>query len=300
MARSFFALFSSFLVGMLAGVLAMGSWGSAPDGAYPPELASGHPAAETSQPLNGAAQGAALAKPAPANPAPGTGQVPEEDDADGDRLRVLTAAWAGIQDELRQLKGRVSGLEQRLAASSSAGEPTRPDRPANEEERRARLLEAGVASELAAEIVGREAKNELDRLELRDVALREGWFGSDRYREELGRLEAQEPDLRAEIGDEAYDRYLYAAGADNRVRIGSVIPGSAAEEAGLAAGDLIEAYDDGRIFTFAGLQDATSEGERGDLVPVDIKRQDGSRLQAWLPRGPLGVRLDRTRADPDA
>ena len=74
---------------------------------------------------------------------------------------------------------------------------------------------------------------------------------------------------------------------------------SSEEEAGLQPGDLIELYGDTRVLWFEDLSTATSEGERGELVPVRIRRDDGI-VETWLPRGPLGVRMDRARVDPDA
>lgn len=289
-----------FLAGTLAGALATGGLRPALDATQP---ADPIPLPETDVPSrtpDGEVGNVTMTAATQNLPMGASDRATEQEDSDRDGLKELMLAWTKMQEDLLRLQGRVSGLEQKLAASAPVDESVRPDRPATEQDRRALLLRSGVAMDVAAEIVSREAQNELDRLELRDLALREGWFGSERYREEVGRLDEERPDLRTEIGEEAYDRYLYSAGADNRVRVNSVIPGSAAEEAGLGAGDLIETYDGGRIFTFSGLRNATAAGERGELVPVDIRRQDGSRLQAWLPRGPLGVRLDLTRADPDA
>jgi hypothetical protein len=307
MGRYPISLAAAFLAGMLAGVLATAAW--EPE----PETASGLPA-ERSRDTAGASS--------PIEPTDAPTPVPPEtesalaavmgetqpkaagsmDDRANltDRLRELTTGWVRMQEELARLRGRVAGLEQRISAHTPATEPQRPERPVPPQDRRATLIEAGVVEDLAADIVWREGQYELDRLELRDQAVREGWFGSERYREEAARLEADKPDLRSEVGDDAYDRYLFAAGEDNRVKVNSTISGSPAEAAGLRAGDLIETYDGGRIFSFSGLRDATSDGERGELVPVDIRRPDGSRVQAWLPRGPLGVRLDMSRADPDA
>lgn len=47
------------------------------------------------------------------------------------------------------------------------------------------------------------------------------------------------------------------------------------------------------------LREATAAGERGEPIAVKLPRADGSRVDVWLPRGPLGVRLDLSRADPD-
>ena len=103
--------------------------------------------------------------------------------------------------------------------------------------------------------------------------------------------------LREELGDAAYDRYLYATGEDNRVRVDGIIPGSVAELAGLQPGDLIETYAGQPLFGYADLRDATAGGERGDLVRVQVRR-GGQVLDLNLSRGPLGVQLDTARAEP--
>ena len=256
------------------------------------------PAAFGASTAEGGADTAPFVDPAP-DPA-GKEAATTGDRALAARLEAMTAGWTRMEQEIGRLNGRIDVLERRLAAAAATpmAEPAVP--PDTPEQRRSALVKAGVAEDLAAELLWRESQGELERLEVRDLALREGWFGSDRYREEMARLEAQAPDLRSELGDEVYDRYLFNAGEENRVRVATVIPGSAAEEAGLAAGDLIEVYGDTRVFSFGELRRATAAGERGELVPVQVVRQDGARLQAWLPRGPLGVRLDLTRMDPDA
>lgn len=213
------------------------------------------------------------------------------------RLRAMTAGWSRMEQQVALLANRVDQLERRLSAAQASDPPEPAD---TGDGRRSAMVRAGVAEDLAADLLWRESQAELERLEIRDLALREGWFGTERYREELSRLEGQVPDLRGELGDEVYDRYLFHAGEENRVRVASVIPGSAAEAAGLAPGDVIDAYGGNRIFSFGELRTATSAGERGELVAVQVLRPDGARMEAWLPRGPLGVRLDLTRMDPDA
>jgi membrane-associated protease RseP (regulator of RpoE activity) len=219
-------------------------------------------------------------------------------------LQAMGVAQARLQQEMARLRERVEGLEQRMTASKQTSEsatqvPERPSRQATSEDRRAALVAAGVAEERAADLIWRQGQQELDRLDLRDVATREGWFGTDRYREEITQIQEDAIDMRKEIGEEVYDRYLFATGEDNRVAIDSIIPGSTAEEAGLQPGDFIESYGDTRVFRFEDLRTATSEGKRGELTQVQIRRGD-SIVDAWIPRGPLGVRMDRARVDPDA
>jgi len=219
------------------------------------------------------------------------------------RLRDMTAGWTRFQDELARLQGRVASLEQRLAAvaepNAGGDKLERPARPNTQEDRRSTLIKSGLEYDLAADLVWRQDRNELDRLELRDLAIREGWYRSDRYRKEKRRLAKEAPDLRLEVGDEIYDRYLFASGLDNHVSVISVIADSPAEGAGIQPGDIVDTYAGERIFTQAELRSATTDGELGELVPVQLRRPDGSRVQIWLPRGPLGIRMGLTRADPE-
>lgn len=301
------SLFGAFLFGALAGAVAVGGWIAAPVPGESP-VAEGSPG--TGDAATVEQSGRALATTVvpelvtsgdtPASAPETASQTAGESDAWDGRLTEMTAGWTRLQEAIMRLDRRVSDLETRLGGASAAADAGSPERPATAEDRRAVLTGAGVAEDLAADIVWREAQYELDRLELRDLAIREGWFRSDRYREEFARVEREKPDLRAEIGDDAFDRYLFGAGEDNRVRISSVIAGSSAETAGLNPGDLIERYDGNRVFSFTELREATTEGDRGELVPVEIRRADGRRDQLWLPRGPLGVRMDLIRTDPDA
>jgi len=219
------------------------------------------------------------------------------------RLREMTVGWARFQGELARLQGRVVSLEQRLAAvaepAGGGDKLERPARPSIPEDRRSALVKSGMEYDLAADLVWRQDRNELDRLELRDLAIREGWFRSDRYRQDMRRLKKENPDLRAEVGDEIYDRYLFASGHDNRVRVTSVIADSPAEVAGIQPGDIVDTYAGEQIFTQTELRSATSDGERGELVPVQLRRTDGSSVQIWLPRGPLGVRMGLIHVDPE-
>jgi len=208
-------------------------------------------------------------------------------------LTALRAAEARIAD----LQARLANLERALAEQDRAEQPDRPKGPRTPDERRDALVSAGVDRGLADDILWRESRLELDRLNLRDLAVREGWIGSDRYRDELNQLAGEDRSVREEIGDAAWDRYLYNTGGDNRVAVAAVIQGSAAEGAGLRPGDLVESYAGERVFGFAELRDATTEGESGELVAVRVRR-GGGVVDLWVPRGPLGVRMEMSRAEP--
>ena len=105
--------------------------------------------------------------------------------------------------------------------------------------------------------------------------------------------------LREELGDADYDRYLYATGQSNRVRVAEVIETSPGAQAGLQAGDVVLSYGGERVFNFRELIALTSAGEPGEMVAVELVR-DGSTTQVYLPRGPIGmVGGRRARVDPN-
>ncbi len=218
------------------------------------------------------------------------------------RLEELSQGWGRMQAELVALQQRVVSLERRpLPVVDDAGVDGGSDaaRPRTPQEQRDALVRAGVAAGTADEILWRRSQAELDRLELRDQALREGWLGTDRYREEMRALNAERVSLRDELDVDAYDRYLYETGESNRVSVDSVIAGSAGDESGLMPGDVIERYGDQLVLDFNDLRSATSAGARGELVPVQVRR-GGQLVEVWLPRGPIGIRLDAARVDPNS
>ena len=165
------------------------------------------------------------------------------------------------------------------------------------QERVESLIAAGVDEQTAANIQARRDQQQLARLELIDQAAREGWSDSDQLQQRLSELNAERVDLRDELGDDAYDRYLYESGDANRVSIASIINGSAADTAGLEVDDSIISYDNQRIFRVRELQEATRSGTKGEYVQVFFDR-NGQYLSTNIPRGPLGVTLDTSSISP--
>lgn len=159
------------------------------------------------------------------------------------------------------------------------------------------LVSAGVDIDTAEQIQARQSQFQLQRLELYDLAEREGWEGTERFNEQLAALNEQRPNLREELGDSGYDRFLFESGRNNRVRIDSIIDGSAADLAGLQIGDLVVDYADSKIFSTRQLRNTTREGSRGESIIVTVDRQ-GQRVFVEVPRGPLGVGLDAEQQNP--
>lgn len=215
-----------------------------------------------------------------------------------------------LEVQLEALSARIEQLEQegisaaaqetkqtRAVANKPAATADAPLRMTSTALTTENLVNAGISFDLAADIVRRQNEIDLKTLELRDRAVREGYLGTSRYSNELNDLREQDVSLRAEIGGDAYDRYLYSTGQRNRVNITSVMSDSPAEQAGMQTGDVILNYGDSQMFNWSELQDATTLGERGDYVNVTVLR-DGQLLNLWLPRGPLGVRLGSIRVKP--
>jgi C-terminal processing protease CtpA/Prc len=135
---------------------------------------------------------------------------------------------------------------------------------------------------------------ELDRLELSDRAMREGWFMTPRHVEEYRGLDAA---FKADLGEDGYDAYLYATGQDNRVLVRDVLAGSAASAADIQPGDEIVSYNGTKIYTKTELLPQTAAGARGDLVTIDLIRR-GEALSLRVQRGPLGVVLGSAKKAP--
>jgi hypothetical protein len=159
------------------------------------------------------------------------------------------------------------------------------------------LTAAGLDLSEADRLRQRWERYELDKIELNDRALREGFFMTPRHRDEHRALDAG---FRADLGEDGYEAYLVATGKPNRVALRDVIPGSAGSAAGLQPGDEILRYGSTRVFSVQELQLATASGQRGETVPVELLR-DGEPITVYVPRGPLGVALvavERELADP--
>jgi hypothetical protein len=160
-----------------------------------------------------------------------------------------------------------------------------------------RLAAAGLPERDVADLKRVFDEVELERLYLQNQASREGWPQA-RLGAEMNALTDRLLQVRSTYGDETYDWFLYATNRPNRVVVEGVLGGSAAEEAGIRAGDVILSYDRERVFRPGPLVQGTLRGNLDERVDVEVWRQ-GERIQLTLPRGPLGVRLGRKTSPPD-
>jgi hypothetical protein len=246
---------------------------------------------------------------------PTSGQPPDDSvSADqlaqlAEKLNAAIQTHAALENEIIVLKEALDKLGTRVTALEERPEPA-PGQPTTtsvgaEQVDQAQiklvdqLVAGGFERQRATALKKRLDKLDLERLYLRDQATREGWLDSDRYREALDELQARNQSLREELGEDDYDRLLYAMGQFNRVEVSEVMAGSPAQLAGFASRDVLRAYNGRRIFSWDDLQRELRGGDAGEMVLVDVMR-DGRAVQLSIPRGPLGIKLNMKRIAPES
>jgi hypothetical protein len=219
-------------------------------------------------------------------------------------------------DTLTQLQLRVEQAEQervwlaeRIAALEAVtGKPkTYPDPVTKTSESTApaqtfrtsveALIATGIPTEQAAFIQAHLDEYALKQLYMQDRASREGWLKTARYRKEQREAQNAYQELRPEIGDDVYDRMLYALGRTNRVVVRDIMQNSTAEQYDLRANDRIIEYDGQRVFTSQELNTLVTQGADGAPVLLRVQR-DEQQLDFYLPHGPIGIRLASSREQP--
>ncbi len=200
-----------------------------------------------------------------------------------------------LEDQIIELEARLDDLQASIGESGSAASQRAVK--ARAESRRggqpltvAKLVDAGLDQRDAEAIKRRVDDLSMQRLYLRDQAMREGWLGEERYRSESRRIASEQANLQNEFGDENYDRYLYASGRSNRVQIQSVIENSPAYSAGMQTGDRILSYNGQRTYSPSDLRRASMQGSAGEMIALQVDR-NGRRLDLYIPRGPLGIQM---------
>ena len=219
-------------------------------------------------------------------------------------LKQETASRKDLQQQVAHLKDDLKLLASAKAATANESKDnvlsTRPVTNASQNSQwfnSQALVDAGVEQSEADHIQQVYEDVEMQKLYLRDKAVREGWIGQDRYQQERAKLDNKLDGLRDELGDKGYDAYLYASGQPNRVTIVSALDNSPASKAGIQAGDTVLSYDSKRIYSWSDLRQATTQGQPNALVAVELIR-NGTPVTVYVPRGPLGVQLDTQSVAP--
>ena len=212
-----------------------------------------------------------------------------------ERLIVLEDAYLDALGRLAELEASIAPavtaaafpeeLDDNGRQADDADEETRetePERAGRDQRVLLRVEQAGLSVDEYQSYESRAYELYLENFEQEWLQQREAYLNGDR-------IPGSRERLRAELGDDAYDRYLYANGSANRVKVRRVLPGSAAQQAGLNEGDVLLAYDGERLFTFEDLRAASYRGEPGELATLEVRRADGTVTQVALPRGPMGI-----------
>lgn len=137
-------------------------------------------------------------------------------------------------------------------------------------------------------------KAELDKLELRNKATRDGQFRGRTFIQAMSLIQEE---LKSSLSTQDYDRMLYATGQNNRLSVSDTLAGSPAANVGIRIDDQIISYAGERIFHPSHLFRATTKGEAGEMIAVEILRNN-ERLTVYVPRGALGTRFRSIRAAP--
>ena len=216
------------------------------------------------------------------------------------RIRALEQAVSDeryarqlLQEEVFILTGELEMLMASRPSENASGRsasfaevdaaPSGPPRRRGSGSRAERLVQAGFAPGQAEWILQRESQLQMEALQARYEAERTG----DAVNYFQSRTAASDA-LRSELGDAEYERYLAASGRPTSVAVSSVLESSPAQRAGLMPGDEIVSYDGKRVFSMTDLTRQTLEGQPGEQVVVDVRR-DGISMQVVVPRGPIGI-----------
>lgn len=256
-------------------------------------------------PTQNAPQSDSLAAPLAEEDSPVPNPFIIKDDASQNlnRLAYLENELASVKQQLQKINLTLQELSKESGAGSAVARPEESYRKPYVSVLTQRLynldnlIRGGIDATQAEDIVRRKNSIELQRLALQDRATRDGYLNTQRYYDELAEINKQDVSLREELGDDRYDEYLYNSKQNNRIRISSVMLGSAAEQAGIQKGDIVLSYNNHRMFSWQELKDATSEGELGEYVGINVYR-NGEVFSFSVPRGPLGVQLGASRLAP--
>lgn len=198
-----------------------------------------------------------------------------------------------LQSIIEQLETSNRELQQQLASAQAASQRKQPQ-AANVWFDESALLDAGLDADDFSGLQQRVEALELQKLELANEATREGWVRNKAYYQRLRALDDQ---FRETLSDAEYDIYLYATGRSNRVSVSDVLENSPAGFAGIHSGDIIVSYAGEKVFDPTSLYRLTTLGQNGEMVPITLRRGD-DLVTSYIPRGPLGTRIQASRQPP--
>ncbi len=114
---------------------------------------------------------------------------------------------SGLSDRVGELNTALHRFEEQLATRSDS--KTSNDHPSPRQEtvniNEQRFLSAGFDAEQAAALVKLTNEYELEKLYLRDRAIREGWMGTQRFLEAMTELDSEAQLIEDELDEESFD-----------------------------------------------------------------------------------------------
>ncbi len=217
-----------------------------------------------------------------------------------ERISNESIARKKLEQTVLALKRQVSKLGNALEKNGSTSNSTSPTQSQSSSQwfNEKAMVITGLSTTEISQMKSQYESIEMEKLYLRDKAIRENWIGTARYSEELTTLDSKFETFRNDVDDSVYEALLYATGQPNRVVVQDVMQNSPAYLAGIKAGDQILQYSNERIYsTFDLRKSITSGGELGEEVKINLSR-NGNTMTVYLPRGPLGIRMESASVEP--
>jgi C-terminal processing protease CtpA/Prc len=221
-------------------------------------------------------------------------QVLEHLDKLDNKVSQLSSHRLQLEDRITQLENRSTPSAEKNISTEYSDINTPPahsDADTSDIPIQQKLINQGLTVQTVNMLQKYIDNKRLQRLNLRDQAIREGWQDTDEYIEKMNALGDAAYGLKQEFGEEVYDQYLYASGRPNRVVVREIINGSVAQSAGLQPGDIITRYADELIYSMNDLRQATTRGTSGESILLEYMRDD-QPYSATITRGPLGISMD--------
>lgn len=199
----------------------------------------------------------------------------QDDVTSGNRLATLLELnGEALPEDLTALREQIE--ERRNAARNNT-----------EERQIENLIEAGFDQYQAEEIIRQTEEMQMNLLNARFQASQSG----EDFDAGQMQLEAI-AELRANLGEADYERYLEATNQSTNVGVSNVLASSPAEIAGMQTGDQIISYNGERVFNVNDLNRLTNSVEASGNVVVEVLR-DGQPVNLSLPTGPIGITSGR-------
>lgn len=227
-------------------------------------------------------------------------ETPGTDTANSNRSDVLSTK--NLQATLTDIVSRLDRLESKVSEQDILeNKEQHSSVNANKNEKwfnREVMLSTGLTESEIMNLRQQYESLEMEKLYLRDRAIRDGWISSERYTDELGKIDDQYKTLRNNLDNSVYDTFLYATGRSNRVIVQDVMQNSPASIAGITAGDYILSYNNVAVYSAFDLRQAISSGQAGEEVKIDVER-NGTTVSVYMPRGPMGIRMESQSIAPE-